>query len=147
WQENGFLIALTLPEAGVMETEWAENRAKLPQDVIRGFLGKILDSIYSTSERDKFRTRLEREHEGEPETHVSHRGMIEVSMNNQRTNQNDATTIWQPRLADPQPEAEFLRRMMIRLGTKDEVAKQQVASAPQAPARAAIQQGIGGFET
>ncbi|HVP08999.1 MAG TPA: outer membrane protein assembly factor BamC, partial [Burkholderiales bacterium] len=64
WQENGFLVAVSLPEVGVMETDWAENRAKLPQDVVRGFLGKILDSIYSTAERDKFRTRLERTDEG-----------------------------------------------------------------------------------
>jgi outer membrane protein assembly factor BamC len=147
WQDNGFLISINLPEAGVMETEWAENRAKLPQDMVRSFLGKMLDTIYSTSERDKFRTRLERAEDGTTEIYVSHRGMIEVSLNNQRTNQNDASTIWQPRAADPELEAEFLRRMMIRLGTKDEAAKQQVASAPQAPARAAIQQGIGGFET
>jgi len=147
WQENGFLIAVSLPEAGVIETEWAENRAKLPQDVIRGFLGKILDTIYSTSERDKFRTRLERTEDGNTEIYVSHRGMIEVSTNNTRTNQLDGTTVWQPRQPDPDLEAEFLRRMMIRLGTKEESAKQQVAGAAQAPARAAIQQGIGGFET
>ena len=147
WQDNGFLIAINLPEAGVMETDWAENRAKLPQDVIRGFLGKILDTVYSTSERDKFRTRLERNEEGGSEIYVSHRGMIEVLTNNQRTNQNDGRTVWQPRPADPELEAEFLRRMMIRLGTQEEKAQQQVASAAQAPARAAIQQGIGGFET
>ena len=147
WQENGFLIAISMPEAGVMETDWAENRAKLPQDMLRGFLGKILDTIYSTAERDKFRTRLERVEEGGTEVYVSHRGMIEVAQNNARANQNDGTTVWQPRAADPELEAEFLRRLMIRLGTQEEQAKQQVATAPQAPARAAIQQGIGGFET
>ena len=30
WQENGFLIKIEMPEAGVMETDWAENRAKVP---------------------------------------------------------------------------------------------------------------------
>jgi outer membrane protein assembly factor BamC len=148
WRENGFLIAINLPEAGVMETDWAENRAKLPQDILRGFLGKILDTIYSTAERDKFRTRLERTEEGGTEIYVSHRGMIEVVANSgTRTNQTEGTTIWQPRAPDPELEAEFLRRLMIRLGTQEEKAKQQVASAAQAPARAAIQQGIGGFET
>ncbi|MFY9314076.1 MAG: outer membrane protein assembly factor BamC [Burkholderiales bacterium] len=145
WQENGFLIALSLPEAGVMETDWAENRAKLPQDALRGFLGKILDQIYSTAERDKFRTRLERTDEG-TEIYVSHRGMVEV-LRNARSNQTDGSTIWQPRPADPDLEAEFLRRLMVRLGTQEEKSKQFVAAAPQAPARAAIQQGIGGFET
>jgi outer membrane protein assembly factor BamC len=146
WQENGFLIALSLPEAGVMETDWAENRAKLPQDVIRGFLGKVLDSVYSTAERDKFRTRLERVDEG-TEVYISHRGMIEVLQNNARINQNAESTIWQSRPADPDLEAEFLRRLMVRLGTQEDKAKQYVAAASQAPARAAIQQGIGGFET
>ena len=60
WQENGFLIAINVPEAGVMETDWAENRAKIPQDFIRRTIGKVFDSAYSTGERDKFRTRLER---------------------------------------------------------------------------------------
>ena len=146
WQENGFLIAVSLPEAGVMETDWAENRAKLPQDVIRGFLGKVLDTIYSTAERDKFRTRLERTEDG-TEVYISHRGMVEVLQNNVRTNQNDGTTVWQPRPADPDLEAEFLRRLMVRLGAQEDKAKQYVATAAQAPARAAIQQGIGGFET
>ena len=64
WQENGFLLVVDLPDAGVMETDWAENRAKLPQDAIRNVLGKLLDQVYSTGERDKFRTRLERSQDG-----------------------------------------------------------------------------------
>ena len=60
WQENGFLLKVDSPDAGVMETDWAENRAKIPQDPIRNALGKLLDQAYSTGERDKFRTRLER---------------------------------------------------------------------------------------
>ena len=55
WQENGFLLTVDMPDAGVMETDWAENRAKLPQDAIRNALGKLLDQVYSTGERDKFR--------------------------------------------------------------------------------------------
>jgi outer membrane protein assembly factor BamC len=147
WQESGFLISVNLPEAGVMETDWAENRATIPQDVIRGFLGKLLDTVYSTAERDKFRTRLERTEEGSSEIYISHRGMVEVLTNNTRTNQLDGTTVWQPRPANPDLEAEFLRRLMVRLGTQEEASKQFVAAASQAPARAAVQQGIGGFET
>ncbi|MEW6253395.1 MAG: outer membrane protein assembly factor BamC, partial [Planctomycetota bacterium] len=56
WQETGFLINLESPETGVMETDWAENRAKIPQDVIRRTIGRVLDGLYSTAERDKFRT-------------------------------------------------------------------------------------------
>ena len=57
------------------------------------------------------------------------------------------STIWQPRTPDPELEAEFLRRLMVRLGTHEDKAKQMVATATQNPARAAIQAGIGGFET
>jgi len=144
WQENGFLIAVDVPDSGVMETDWAENRAKIPQDGIRSILGKLIDQVYSTSERDKFRTRLERNGADSTEVYISHRGMIEVVRG------SAGGTVWQPRPADPELEADFLRRLMVRLGTQEEKAKQiMVASAAPtaAPARAAIQQGIGGFET
>jgi len=146
WQENGFLIALSLPEAGVMETDWAENRAKIPQDFVREFLGKILDQLYSTSERDKFRTRLERGDKG-TEIFISHRGMIEQvrDLGSRRPGDGPAG-IWQPRPPDPDLEAEFLRRLMVRLGSQEDHAKQLVATATSQPARAAIQTGIGGFE-
>jgi outer membrane protein assembly factor BamC len=142
WQENGFLISINVPEAGVMETDWAENRAKIPQDWLRNMLGKLIDQIYSTAERDKFRTRLERTDEGGSEIYISHRGMIEVFQDVQKQQ-----SMWQPRPPDPELEAEFLRRLMIRLGTQEEKAKQLVATSTQAPARAAVQAGIGGFET
>jgi len=126
----------------VMETDWAENRAKIPQDWIRNMLGKLIDSIYSTAERDKFRTRLERGEDGTTEIYVSHRGMIEVFQDVEKQ-----VSMWQPRPPDPELEAEFLRRLMVRLGTQEEKAKQQVASSTPVAARAAIQTGIGGFET
>jgi outer membrane protein assembly factor BamC len=140
WQENGFLIQVEVAEAGVMETDWAENRAKIPQDMIRSALGKILDQVYSTPERDKFRTRLERGGDGSSEIYLSHRGMIEVYVS-----EGKDKTMWQPRPADPELEAEFLRRLMVRLGARDEKAKQQVAVAAQ-PARASINKSGDGRE-
>jgi outer membrane protein assembly factor BamC len=101
-----------------METDWAENRAKMPQDIIRSTLGKVLDSLYSTGERDKFRTRLERNADGGTESIISHRGMIEVYNTPPRTQ-----TVWQPRPADPELETEFLRRLMVKLGVSQEQAK------------------------
>jgi outer membrane protein assembly factor BamC len=139
WQENGFLIAMDVPDAGVMETDWAENRAKIPQDVIRATLGKLLDSVYSTAERDKFRTRLERSAEGATEIYISHRGMIEVYTSEYRDN-----TRWQPRPVDPGLEAEFLRRLMVRLGAQEEKAKEVAATTASQPARAAIKKGLDG---
>jgi outer membrane protein assembly factor BamC len=146
WQENGFLISVSLPEAGVMETDWAENRAKIPQDFIREFLGKIVDQLYSTAERDKFRTRFERTENG-TEIFISHRGMIEQVRDLTSPRAGDGPGgAWVPRPPDPELEAEFLRRLMVRLGTQEERAKQQVASASPQAARAAIQSGIGGFD-
>ncbi len=123
WQENGFLLALDQQTLGIMETDWAENRAKIPQDLIRNTLGKLIDSVYSTSERDRFRTRLERSANGGTEVYVSHRGMIEVYASTQKDQ-----TIWQPRPTDPELEAEFLRRLMVKLGVPQEQSKALVAS-------------------
>lgn len=125
WQENGFLLTLDQQNLGIMETDWAENRAKIPQDFIRNTIGKVLDSLYSSGERDKFRTRVERTPGGATEIYVSHRGMIEVysSTAAQRTD----STVWQPRPADPELEAEFLRRLMVKLGVGTEQAKATVA--------------------
>ena len=118
WQENGFLLAMDQSNLGIMETDWAENRAKIPQDMFRAALGKMLDSLYSTPERDKFRTRLERDSQGNTEIFISHRGMMEVY-----TTEAKDQTIWQPRAADPELEAEFLRRLMVKLGASPEQAK------------------------
>ena len=124
WQETGFVISLDLPDAGVMETDWAENRARIPQDPIRTTVGKVIDLLYSTPERDKFRTRLEPgAAAGTTEIYISHRGMMEIYPNEARDR-----TIWQPRPADPELEAEMLRRLMVRLGAEEERAKVAVAS-------------------
>jgi outer membrane protein assembly factor BamC len=128
WQENGFVIALENPAAGTMETDWAEDRAKIPQDGVRSILGKFMDGMYSTPERDKFRTRLEQGSEpGTTDIFISHRGMYEVFVE-----EGKERTVWQPRPADPNLEAEMLRRLMVKLGVQEAKAKTEVAAAPQA---------------
>ena len=126
WQESGFLLTMDQPNLGIMETDWAENRAKIPQGIIRDTLGRLLDSVYSTSERDRFRTRLERSASGGTEIYISHRGMIEVY-----TSQQKDQTVWQPRPTDPELEAEFLRRLMVRLGVPQEQTRAAASTAPQ----------------
>ena len=126
WTSNGFVLVTDAPDVGIMETEWAENRAKLPQDFIRKTLGKVLDSLYSTGERDKFRTRVERNAQGGVEIYITHRGMIE----NYADGQKDRT-IWQPRPSDPELEIEFLRRLMVKLGTAPEDAKAATETATE----------------
>jgi len=136
WQENGFIIKQESPEIGVMETDWAENRANIPQDGIRNLLGKVVDSAYSTPERDKYRTRIEAgaAEAGLPSTeiYISHRGMMEIY-----TTEGKDQTKWQPRPADPELEAEMLRRLMLRFGVEE---KQTVAllAKQQTPEQARI---------
>jgi len=139
WQELGFLIKLEIPEAGILETDWAENRAKIPQDFIRNILSTFLDSFYSTAERDKFRTRLERTEMGTTEIYISHRGMDET-LESGGANR----TIWQPRRSDPDLEAEMLARLMIRFGVEEERARFELAAANgNTPERAYIDSKAG----
>ena len=130
WLESGFLLSQDQENLGIMETEYAENRAKLPQDFIRNTVGKIFDSLYSTGERDKFRTRLERRTDGGTEIYVSHRGLVEVVTGGTKGGAGDST-VWQPRLSDPELETEFLRRMMVKLGVSQEQSKTLVAAGAQ----------------
>jgi outer membrane protein assembly factor BamC len=129
WQEMGFIVTIERPEAGVMETDWAENRAKIGDDIIRNTLGKFLDSIYSTGERDKFRTRFEPGVQpGTTDIFISHRGMEEVYTSSAKDD-----TRWQPRPPDPELEAEMLRRLMVRLGSEEKRAEASVAAAKAEP--------------
>lgn len=127
WKENGFTYTTEQQQLGLLETEWAENRAKIPQDFIRRTLGKVVDGLYSSGERDKFRTRIERNSKGGVEIFISHRGMSE-----EYKDQTKSSTVWQPRPSDPQLEGEFLSRLMIKLGLSQEQAKASVANASQA---------------
>jgi outer membrane protein assembly factor BamC len=119
WTDSGFLLLQEERNLGLMETDWAENRAKLPQDIIRNSIGKVLDALYSTSERDKFRTRLERTANGGTEIYISHRGMQEIATGSKSNEQ----IVWTPRPSDPELETEFLKRLMVRLGASSEQAK------------------------
>jgi outer membrane protein assembly factor BamC len=132
WQERGFSLAVDNPEIGMMETDWAENRAKIQQDVVRRTLGRVLEGFYSTPERDRFRTRIERTASGS-EVYISHRGMMEIY-----TNELKDATVWQPRPSDPELEVEFLSRLMVKLGAKEDTARTTVAGAPAAPVKARV---------
>jgi outer membrane protein assembly factor BamC len=131
WQENGFLLVVDSPSTGIMETDWAENRSKISQDFIRKTLGKVLDSLYDTGERDKYKTRLEVPRPGETEIYITQRGALEKCIND---GGSCITTVWTPRPNDPQLEAIFLARLMERLGMSQESARAQVAAAA-APAK------------
>lgn len=131
WQETGFLIARESPETGIMETDWAENRAKVNLGPVRKFIKGIFDSAYSYPERDKFRVRIERgETEGTSEIYISHQGMAEVLT---REGRSQESTMWQVRPRDPELEAEMLYRLMARLGGSQAQIEQARATPPPPP--------------
>ena len=100
WKEMGFGIKVEIPEAGVIETDWAENRAVTPQNIL---LRKV-----STIELDKFRTRLERGDGGTTEIFISHRRMEHP--------------------ADPDLEAEMLAQLIMYFGVAKDQARAIVNS-------------------
>ena len=124
WQENGFLLVVDSPSTGIMETDWAENRSKIPQDFIRSTLGKVLDSIYDTGERDKYKTRLEVPKPNETEIYITQKGSLEKCATDSG---GCIYTTWTSRPNDPELEAVFLARLMERLGMTQEQAKAAVA--------------------
>ena len=126
WIDNGFALSRESPEVGIMETEWHEDRSKIPQDFIRRTIGKVFDGVYSTPRRDKFRTRLEKGAKpGTTEVFVSHRGMEEVY-----TDHEMISTKWQPLPPDPELEAEMLSRIMMKLGGEETKVAAAAAKAP-----------------
>lgn len=126
---RGFLLELGLTitseeqAAGVIETDWAENRAKIPKSTIRNVMGKVIDKAYSSGERDQYLVRLERSKTGVgTEVYITHRGMAEVSCAVGAT-----APKWQMRPNDPELEAIMLQRLMVRFGASEDQAASVVA--------------------
>ncbi|MEY4907549.1 MAG: outer membrane protein assembly factor BamC [Pseudomonadota bacterium] len=130
WQDNGFTLTTDTPQVGVMETDWTENRAKLPNDIISRTVGKVFDKLRDTGERDRYRTRVER-NGPVTEIYISHRGIEQVG-SVERTGES---LRWQGRPGDPGLEAEMLARLMLRLSGSDDETKSGDAKAVDAAAR------------
>ena len=142
WQENGFLLVIDSPSTGIMETDWAENRAKISQDFIRSAISSTIGTIFDTGERDKYKTRLEVSKPGETEIYITQRGAVEECVRD--VTQACLSTIWTARPNDPELEAAFLARLMERLGMTQEQAKAMVAAplGPKTPKAKFIQDGV-----
>jgi outer membrane protein assembly factor BamC len=124
WIDSGYRLLRESPEIGLMETDWYEDRSKIPQDLVRRTIGRVLDGMYSYPRRDKFRTRLEKGVEpGTTEIFVSNRNVEEVLVG-----ANQDVTKWTSHPADRDLEAEMLSRIVVKLGGGD--TKVTTASAP-----------------
>lgn len=141
WAENGFSLAVEQPSAGIMETDWAENRAELPPDFLRQSVGKLADVFYTTYKRDKFRTRIERGSEpGTMDVYISMRRMEQVPTT-MIDKVSPAAFAWAVMPPSPGIEAEFLTKLMVKFGASEQAAALAVAnsSVPAAmPERARI---------
>ena len=137
WNDTGFVIAVEQPAIGMMETDWAENRADLPATFLQRTLGKYIEvlGLQSTYRRDKFRTRIERGTEpGTVEIYVSHRGAEQVPTA-KIDNAQPAGFVWAVMPPDPNLEAEMLSRLTLRFGPPE--AQASAATAVDAPGKSA----------
>ncbi len=111
WQENGMVIKTENPQAGIMETDWAENRAKIPKTGLRSILGKVMDDLYDSGEKDMYRVRLERSKDGNStEIYLTQYGKEQV------LSKDGSTIMWQSRPNDPELETTMMQMLMIKLG-------------------------------
>jgi outer membrane protein assembly factor BamC len=155
WTDTGFAVAVEQPTIGVMETDWAENRADLPATFFQQTFGKYLEvvGLQSTYRRDKFRTRIERGTEpGTVEIYVSHRGAEQVPTA-KVDNQQPAGFVWAVMPPDPNLEAEMLSRLMQRFGPPEAQASAAMAvdgsgktaqATAATPDRARVEKGVDG---
>jgi outer membrane protein assembly factor BamC len=143
WTDMGFVIASEQPQLGTMETDWAENRAEIPNDIFRKYIGKYIDIFYDTYKRDKFRTRIEHGLEpGTTEIYISHRGMEQIPTT-KVDNSSPAAFAWAPTPENPELEAEMLSRLMVRFGASEPQAEAAVAQSTAQPDRARIEKQDG----
>jgi outer membrane protein assembly factor BamC len=143
WQENGFSIAVDQPTSGVMETDWAENRASAPQDFLQRTLGSVADVIGGTYKRDKFRTRIERGIEpGTVEIFISARAMEQVPTTT--IDHAGAAFVWAVVPPSPEVEAEMLTRLMMKFGAPETAARTAVAQAANSPEKARVEKNVDG---
>jgi len=121
WLEEGFIIASEDPEAGILETDWAENRAKIGGGSMMQKLNEVVPLLVSSPERDKYRTRLERLGETKTEVFLSHEGMaLIVSATSDSNDPRRVKPTWQYRPRDPNLESEMLYRMVSAFGVNSE---------------------------
>lgn len=123
-EARGLVVKMESAELRLIETDWAEKAVYVPEGGIRGQLAKALGTLYSTSERDRYRIRLEPGIEpGTTDVFISHRGVEEVYVSEGR-----AETRWQPRANDPELEMEMLSRLIQFLGVDEKKATAVVAA-------------------
>ena len=129
WTSVGFTLSTNDPQAGLLQTDWAENRAKVDDSLMYKLLGSFLDNAFDSGERERFRTRVERVN-GHTEVYITHEQMLQKMENNRP----DALAVWTNGKPDPGLDAAMMARLMVYLGTSTDRARQLLAQAQAVPA-------------
>lgn len=137
WGEQGFTLQSQDPKAGLIQTDWAENRAKVPEGWLRSALGGLLEQAFDSGERERFRTRIERVN-GATEVYISHQHMVETP-----TTSGD-TFKWAFAKEDPGLNAAMLARLMVFLGTDVKRAQTMVEQAEKPSGAPQVTKAVGG---
>jgi len=136
WLRYGFVLVVDNLDHGILETEWAENRANIPKGTIRKFFGSLFDAAYSSSTRDKFRMRIELgEEPNTVELFLSHRGMVERIIGGDLSSEGSA---WEPAPTDHELEAKMLKRLMVSLGVQKQHAETIIAQGKKSQPKARL---------
>ncbi|QYD67470.1 outer membrane protein assembly factor BamC [Paraburkholderia edwinii] len=133
WTENGFSLKTNAPSTGIMTTDWAENRANIPDDWFRRTVGRVIDFAYSSGTRDSFRTLVSRDASGATDISITHSSMEEVL-----TGMDKTSSKWVEQPRDPALEAAFLSKLMQKFGLTDAQSKQLITDARPAAASAKL---------
>ncbi len=131
WTETGFTLDVTDPKAGLIVTNWAENRSNIPNSWIRQLIGKAIPGAWDSGTRDKFRTRIER-NGNRTEIYITHQRMNEEARG-QTTGASTAEIRWMIGKEDQGLNATMLTRMMVFLGEDADGARKKVEQANMAP--------------
>lgn len=103
WRSVGISVKRDEPKIGIMETEWAENRAGLPMDWFRRSLGKMFQGAYDAGARDRYHLRIEKPSANASRIFLTHKGAEKVITN--------TVSGWELRPANHELEAEMLNRL------------------------------------
>ncbi len=137
WADNGFALKTDAPQTGILNTDWAENRANIPDDWFRRTIGRVIDFAYSSGTRDSFRTLVTRGPDGTTDISITHSAMEEVLTGPQ----GGDSSRWVERPRNPVLEAVFLAKLMEKFGLTDAQSKQLLANAKPATAPATVVAG------
>ena len=114
WLSQGYKLTVDEPKTGIVETDWKQNKTKLPSDGIHSVLSNLLDNLSDSGFRDRFRTRLERRADGGTEIYLTHFGATQQLTGRDNSVQT-SDVVWVPRPSDPGLEAEQLSQLMLAI--------------------------------